>query len=242
MSFLKKIGAVLGALVASTSIAHASASARASVGEPVKVARAHARFVHTAPKFVYSRWDGKFIALADRAAYIAQHGGFVQQYLEPAYVDDDGTMCRGQRFIAPDVLDPRDHVVLWEDDALNVKTTAGIDFIFAQSYSTSTGANGLNYIALSNDSLTETSGSTTLSTEIAANGLTRAQGTYAHSNGASTATVSHTFTCATSSQACQKAALFTASSSGTMNHALSFTQRTLQVGDSIAVTFTITIT
>src|SRR4051794_39061198 len=49
----------------------------------------------------------------------------------------------------------------------NVKTTAGIDFLFAQGYSTSTGANGLNYIALSNDSLTETSASTTLSTEIA---------------------------------------------------------------------------
>ena len=42
-------------------------------------------------------------------------------------------------------------------------------------------------------------------------------------------------------QAAQKAALFTAASAGTMNHALAFTQRSLQVGDQLAVTFTITL-
>ena len=136
----------------------------------------------------------------------------------------------------------RDGKVIWEGDALNVKTTAGIDFTFAQTYGTSAQANGLNYIALSNDALTETTASTTLSSEIAANGLSRAQGTYAHTAGTSTATISKTFTCSTSSQAVQKAALFSAASSGTMHHALSFTQRPLQVGDQLTVTFTITIT
>lgn len=124
----------------------------------------------------------------------------------------------------------------------NVKTTAGIDYLFAQGYSGSaTGSSGLVYIGLSNDSLTETTASTTLSNEIAANGLSRALGTYAHTNGQSTATISKTFTCATGAQSAQKAALFSASSGGTMTHVLSFTQRSLQVGDQLAITFTITL-
>ncbi len=127
-----------------------------------------------------------------------------------------------------------------DETVYNVKTTVGIDFLFAQGYSTSPGANGLNYIALSNDTLTETSASTTLSTEIAANGLSRAIGAYAHTTGAATATISKTFT-ATGAQSAQKAALFSASSSGTMQHALAFTQRSLQNTDTLAVTFTITL-
>jgi hypothetical protein len=193
------------------------------VAEPLHIARAKAKVSHLRPKATLITDDG----------------------LAPAYLGDDGELHPGQRWVMTDIgpqLDPRDYVVIDEDETENVKTTAGIDFTFAQTYSTSTGANGLNYIALSNDSLTENSASTTLSNEIAANGLTRAQGTYSHSNGTSTATIAKTFTCNTSSQACQKAALFSASSSGTMNHALSFTQRTLQVGDSIVITFTITVT
>ena len=143
--------------------------------------------------------------------------------------------------IAGGIPDPDSYVEVWRGTNTNVKTTAGIDFLFAQGYSTSPGANGLNYIALSNDSLTENTASTTLSNEIASNGLTRAQGTYAHSNGTSTATVSKTFS-VTGTQACQKAALFTASSSGTMNHPLSFTQRSLANGDTLTVTFTLTLT
>lgn len=136
--------------------------------------------------------------------------------------------------------DPDSYVELHRETSYNVKTTAGIDFLFVQGYSTGPGGNGLNYIALSNDTLTETSGSTTLSNEITLNGLGRAIGAYSHSNGASTATVSKTFT-ASGSQSAQKAALFSASSSGTMNHVLSFTQRSLISGDTLAITFTITI-
>jgi len=133
--------------------------------------------------------------------------------------------------------------VLNTQTVFNVKTTAGIDYTFLKTYGTTSNANeGLNYIALSNDTVTETTASTTLSTEIVANGLSRAIGAYAHTAGTSTATISKTFTCATASQAAQKAALFTASSAGTMHHVLSFTQRTLQVGDQLAVTFTITLT
>lgn len=137
--------------------------------------------------------------------------------------------------------DPDSYVELSSEVSYNVKTTAGIDFTFVQTYSTGPGANGLNYIALSNDTVGETSASTTLSNEITLNGLGRAIGAYAHTNGTSTATISKTFT-ASGSQSAQKAALFSASSSGTMNHVLSFTQRSLISGDTLAITFTITIT
>ncbi len=139
------------------------------------------------------------------------------------------------------VIDPESAILVDEETVHNVITDAGRDFLHQQGYATSgLGANGLNYIALSNDTLTETTASTTLSTEIAANGLSRAQGTVAHTAGTNTTTVQKTFT-ASGSQAAQKAALFTASSGGTMNHALAFTQRSLISGDTLQVTFTITL-
>ncbi len=131
--------------------------------------------------------------------------------------------------------------LLGEETVHNVITNAGRDFLHTQGYGTAAQANGLNYIALSNDALTETTASTVLSTEIAANGLARAIGTVAHTTGTNTTTVSKTFTCATAAQAAQKAALFTAAAAGTMNHALAFTQRSLQIGDTLACTFTITV-
>jgi hypothetical protein len=138
-------------------------------------------------------------------------------------------------------IDPKSAELVNEETSHNVITTVGRDFLHTQGYGTSPAGNGLNYIALSNDTLSETTASTTLSTEIAASGLTRAQGTVTHTAGQNTTTVAKTFTCATAPQAAQKAALFTASSGGTMNHALAFTQRSLQIGDTLAVTFTITV-
>lgn len=124
----------------------------------------------------------------------------------------------------------------------NVKTNVGIVFAHTQIYGSTVGANGLNYIALSNDALTENAASTTLSNEIAANGLSRAQGTITLPTGTGTVTtVDKTFTCATAPQAAQKAALFTASSVGTMNHVLAFTQRSLQIADTLQVTFSLTL-
>lgn len=132
--------------------------------------------------------------------------------------------------------------VLYEDEVYNLITNAGRIFLHKQGYDTTgLGANGLNYIALSNDTVTETATSTTLSTEIAANGLTRAQGTVTLPTGSGNqTTIAKTFT-ASGSQSAQKAALFTASSAGTMNHVLAFTQRSLITSDTLAVTYTITL-
>lgn len=124
----------------------------------------------------------------------------------------------------------------------NVITNAGRIQYHKQCFDTTgLAANGNNYIALSNDTLTETASSTTLTNEIVSNGLQRAQGTVTLPTGTGTdTTIAKTFT-ATGSQAAQKAALFNASSSGTMNHVLAFTQRSLISGDQLVVTFTITL-
>jgi hypothetical protein len=139
-------------------------------------------------------------------------------------------------------LIPAGYVLVDEQTSTNLKTNAGMDFLHLQGYGTTgLGANGLNFIALSNDALSETVTSTTLSSEITTNGLARAQGTVSHTAATTTTTIDKTFTCTTAPQAAQKAALFTASSAGTMNHVLAFTQRSLQIGDTLQITYTITL-
>jgi hypothetical protein len=128
------------------------------------------------------------------------------------------------------------------EEVWNLITNVGRIQIHKGAYATSgIQSNGFNYVALSNDTVTETASSTTLSNEIAANGLTRAQGAVTLPTGSGTVTtVDKTFT-ATGSQSAQKAALFDASSVGNMNHVLGFTQRALITNDTLQATFSLTI-
>jgi len=134
----------------------------------------------------------------------------------------------------------RDGAEVYHHEDHNLITSAGKDLIAPQIGSTSPGANGANYIALTNTAVTPASGDTTLSGEIATNGLSRAQGTYAHTVGTNTFTITKTFT-ATGSQSAQAAGLFTASSSGTMMAENTFTQVSLANGDQLTITWTITL-
>lgn len=153
--------------------------------------------------------------------------------------------CRPKRFVTrPDGLlvpDPESYYLLDEETIWNLVTNSGRDQLHLQGYGTTgLATNGFNYIALSNDSTAPSASDTSLTGEISANGLGRTQGAYAHTTGTNTTTISNTFT-ATGSQSCQKAALFNASSSGVMNHEATFTQRSLISGDTLAVTYTITL-
>lgn len=178
----------------------------------------------------------------DEAIELKPAKALIVQRRPTRWIGADGTVYASWDGDNTRTPDPASYVMVGEPEvSSNVITNGGRDFLHTQGYGTAGVANGLNYIALSNDSLTETVSSTTLSTEIAANGLSRAIGVVAHTTGTNTTSVDKIFTCTTTSQACQKAALFTASSSGTMNHALAFTQRTLQVGDTIDITYTITL-
>lgn len=141
------------------------------------------------------------------------------------------------------IPDPRSYKQVDDPEVVwNLITNPGRIFLHKQGYDLSgLGANGLNYIALSNDTVTETATSTVLSNEIATNGLTRAQGAVVLPTGSgNVTTVDKTFT-ASGSQSAQKAALFTASSVGTMNHVLAFTQRSLITSDTLQITFSITL-
>lgn len=137
-------------------------------------------------------------------------------------------------FLYKEVDEPE---IIW-----NLIINVGRIQIHKQAYGTSgLSANGLNYIALSNDTVTETATSTTLSNEITLNGLGRAQGTVTLPTGSGNqTTIDHTFT-ATGAQSAQKAALFDASSVGNMNHVLAFTQRSLVNTDTLQTTYTITL-
>lgn len=137
-----------------------------------------------------------------------------------------------------------------EDDveAWNLITNTGRVQLHTQCYATSgILTNGFNWIGLAASSNSPVATDTTLSStqtgELSGSGLTRTQGvvTLASGSGNQT-TVANTFTyTGGGSQAIGSTALFTASTSGVMNHEINFTVRTLFTNDTIAVTFTITL-
>lgn len=132
--------------------------------------------------------------------------------------------------------------VFYDRTSENLVVNAGLNWLADIMGSTSTPAvnTQCNYIALTNSAITPAAGDTTLTGEIVANGLSRAQATYAHTSGATTFTLTKTFT-ATGAQSAQAGAVFTAVSSGTMCFEDTFTSATLATNDTLSITWTITI-
>jgi hypothetical protein len=145
---------------------------------------------------------------------------------------------------------PQFHSDCWtrvkDEWSYNLVTNAGLNWLADIMSNTSTPSVNAqcNYIGLSNGAGTPAAGdtalATTVGTEISSNGLSRAQATYAHTSNATTYTLAKTFT-ATGTQAAQAGAVFTASSAGTMCFEDTFTQASLVSGDTLTVTWTITI-
>lgn len=203
--------------VASGELAIIGAGMNTKIVEEIILGRARGQFQHARPK--------DWVKDPKTGLLVPDH----------RWIDDAIFGPKGK--IDPDCLE-----VLGEDDVLNLITNPGRIFLHTQGYGTTgLGANGLNFIALSNDTVTETAASTVLSNEIATNGLTRAVGTVTLPTGSgNVTTIAKVFT-ASGTQSAQKAALFTAASVGTMNHVLGFTQRALINGDTLSVTFSITL-
>lgn len=134
----------------------------------------------------------------------------------------------------------RDGNEIYHYESHNLITNAGKDYISSQIGSTSQ-SSGANYIALSSDTGSPSSSDTTLASEITTNGLARAQGTYSHTAGTNTFTVSKQFTATGTVTGVQKTGLFTASSAGTMMAENTFTSANLISGDQLTVTWTITV-
>lgn len=131
--------------------------------------------------------------------------------------------------------------IVYTQTTHNLITNAGKDFISNQIGSTTSSTNGANYIALTTDNTSPAAGDTTLTNEITTGGLARAQGVYAHTGGTNTYTISKTFTASTSFTGVDKAGLFTASSAGTMFAESSFSSINLVSGDTISITWTVTL-
>lgn len=106
-----------------------------------------------------------------------------------------------------------------------------------------TGGSQANFIALTTDSTAPAAGDTTLASELATNGLSRAQATDTHTSGATSSALAHTWTyTGSTSTVIAKAGLFNASSGGSMilETLLSSTATVSANGDTVTCTWTIT--
>lgn len=132
-----------------------------------------------------------------------------------------------------------------QKDKPNLLTTSGRDFFHAQDYTnTSAGTKGSNGMAISANAVNPVAGDTTLVGEITTDGLTRVQATtITHTVGTNVTTLAVTYTATGIHTALHKAGLFNQNTiGGQMTHASEFTADvTLQIGDTLTVTWTLTL-
>ncbi len=107
------------------------------------------------------------------------------------------------------------------------------------------GAGPARFIGLTTDTGGPAVGDTTLTSETTASGLTRAKGTYAHTPGATTSTISNTFAAGATLANIHKAGLFTAANTTAAGVDVANTNlnadASVTSGDSLAVTWTWTL-
>ena len=130
----------------------------------------------------------------------------------------------------------KDGTIFYDQWVHNLRTNAGINWQYGQMAGTTAAV--CTYIALSNSGATPAATDTALASEITTNGLARANGTPAHTSNATSYTLSYTFT-ATGSQSAQNAGMLNASSSGTLCFENTFSQVSMNSGDTLAVTWTV---
>lgn len=131
-----------------------------------------------------------------------------------------------------------------EGQYVALQTNGGIDGVIAQMLGTSAQPAAFNYMAISTSTGSGFAATdTTLASELTANGLGRAQGTYAHTAGTTTATLTHTWTyTGSTSTVIASMGVLNASSAGTLGweDALSSSITVAANGDTATVTYTLT--
>lgn len=120
----------------------------------------------------------------------------------------------------------------------NLETNAGLDWQASVMGNTAAPPATCNYLALSDDATAPAATDTAVAGEITTNGLARVQGTYAHTAGASSYSIAHTWTAA-AAQAAQKAGMLNAASTGTLCFENTFTAVSLQANDTLTLTWTV---
>ena len=132
------------------------------------------------------------------------------------------------------------------DKVHNVFPAGCIDKIHKMAFiDTSATELAFNFIALTADTTqTINASQTSLTGEISTNGLSRVQaGTRTHTNGTNTSLIEHTFTLSGTQSDITRAALFNASSSGTMGPFAAFSNGAtgqMVSGETVKVSITIT--
>lgn len=126
-------------------------------------------------------------------------------------------------------------------DTHNLKTNSGVDFISGQISGTASTATA-QWIALSTSVTAVSAADTSLANEITTNGLGRAQGTFAHTAGTSTYTITNVFTATGNQSGIAKVGVLTAVSSGTLVYeVLLGTPISMNSGDQLSVQWTVTV-
>jgi hypothetical protein len=125
----------------------------------------------------------------------------------------------------------------------NLLTTDGRDFFHAQCYTNaSAGTRGSGYLAVTTDATAPAAGDTTLTTEIAAGGLSRADATTkTHADNGNSTIIEHEWTATATHTNVQKCGLFNAASVGILTHEGAFTAASLISGDKLKVTYTLNL-
>lgn len=125
----------------------------------------------------------------------------------------------------------------WHDPLAwgTVKTTPGTGV-----YVLVPGQCPIMWLALTADSAAPAAGDTTLATELAANGFSRAFGTYSHTGGTASFSLAKTFTCSGGSTTINKEAVFLGQNGSTMPfESAEPSPPTLISGDTLAQTVTV---
>ena len=114
--------------------------------------------------------------------------------------------------------------------------------VYNETNATNTERGG-GYIAVTTDTAAASASDTTLASEISTGGLARADAsTNTHTTGTNTTTLAKTFTASATHTAVHKSGTFDASSSGIMYHEAVFaSDATLVSGDTLTVTWTLTL-
>lgn len=138
-----------------------------------------------------------------------------------------------------------------QTDLYNLLTILGRDFFHKQCYTNvGVGTRGSNFIGLSDNATDPVAGDDALAGEITANGLERALATISHTLGTNITTLENVFTAGIVFTNVHKAALFNEATKDTpppggtdqMTHADKFTADVdLQIGDTVTVTWTLTL-
>lgn len=180
----------------------------------------------------------------------------LRSFLEHSEANDNiGIKSRQMRNEVEDTLNIHGYVTVVKNqgkeneevlckDKHNLLTTDGIDIFHKAIYVDTVATEvGNNFLALSVNTHTPVVGDTTLLGEITTGGLARALATtITHTNDTNVTTLAHTFTASATHTAVQLAGIFNQLTiGGTLTHENTFTPANLVSGDTLTVTWTLTL-